>query len=113
MSEARDIYDALKAYGHDHNPDKQIYKSAIAGKIVVLYDPNSRNRDGELAEVPVRAENVEAYVAKGFVFERPESAPEEDAVDELPAGDAGDGSESDSKPESHARRGSTRATTTV
>lgn len=87
MSEARDIYDALKALGHDHSPDKQTYKSSIAGKIVVVYDPNSRNRDGLLAEVPVRAENIEAYVAKGFVFERPEP---EESSDELPAGDTGD-----------------------
>lgn len=76
MATAQDMYTELQRLGHNYSPDKQAYLGTIAGQMVTLYDPNSLDRQGRLAAVSLRAEGLEGYVAKGFLFERPEAVPE-------------------------------------
>ena len=74
---AAPIVAKLKELGpDDHSMAKQIYKSQIAGRLVTLYDPHSLADDGGPAAVTVRAENIEGYLAKGFLVDRPEPRPE-------------------------------------
>jgi len=55
----------LTELGHDTSITKQVYRSEINGQTCVVYDPNS------LAEVSVRASQVDHYVGKGFLVELP------------------------------------------
>lgn len=74
MLETREVVDKLTMLGSDWNPVKQAYKAEIAGKYVELFDPNAPADDGLPSSVRVRAENVEHYVKKGFLVDRPTAA---------------------------------------
>lgn len=55
---------------HDYDPQKQAIKSTLGGREVTLYDPNSLGDEGLPQPVVVRAQNVEAYIGKGFLTEQ-------------------------------------------
>lgn len=72
MLNAAEVLAKLREPGPDIQ--KQLYKASIAGKECVVYDPSkapTKGGDGGLDEVVIRAENVEHYVGKGFLVERP------------------------------------------
>lgn len=64
----------LRELGHNYSPDKQGYKASIAQHKCVLYDPNSKADDGGAAAVTVKASDIEQFIDKGFLVERPEVA---------------------------------------
>lgn len=105
METAREMYDRLRELGHNYSPEKQAYKATIAGKMVTLYDPNSADRAGQTAAVSVRAEYLEEYVGKGFLFEPRPIGGERDETQVI-APPPGEGT---AKTEAKAPRGKTKA----
>lgn len=81
--DAGEVMRKLTELGHDYNPQKQLYRGEIGGWSCRIYDPNSLNREGLPAEVIVPAQNVDKYIAKGFLTARP--TPEEVAAAEAAA----------------------------
>ena len=55
--DAKEVLEKLREFGDNSNPQKQIYKSQIAGRTVELFDLTGRSTF-------VRAEAIEEYVAK-------------------------------------------------
>lgn len=72
--DAKQTYDKLVSLGHEYNPAKQTFKASIAHLNVTLYHPTSVDDDGRPAPTPVRASDVESFIRRGFMFERPETA---------------------------------------
>ena len=70
MASAREMYDTLSGW-HDYDPRKQGYKAELGGADATVYAPNSLSDDGLPQPVTVRAQNIETYVNKGFLLERP------------------------------------------
>lgn len=68
---AAETLERLRALGHDYNPEKQLFKASVAGSYVQLFDPNSLADDGGAATAHVKACDIEQYLAKGFLIERP------------------------------------------
>ena len=61
---AAEVLAKLRELGDNSNPQKQIYKSQVAGRTVELFDLQGR-------PVLVRAEAIEEYTAKGFALGAP------------------------------------------
>lgn len=89
---AAEVLERFRELGDNSNPQKQIYKSQVAGRTVELFDIQGR-------PVLVRAEAIEEYVAKGFTLAAPVPAEKPRPIRRgktetppAPTGDTGDDS---------------------
>lgn len=71
---AAEVLAELTRLGHNTNIEKQAYRSRIHGQTAVLYDPNGSSDEGPFSTVEVRASEVDYYVGKGFLVDKPVAA---------------------------------------
>lgn len=75
--DAREVWNTLQGLGHAVSPEPQAYRHGVlAGNHVILGHPSRLDDDGNPSPTRVQADQIEAYLAKGFTLP---PIPEEEA----------------------------------